>query len=38
SNTEPIARIVAEATTAADAQRLCDEAAEVFNLVSRHQT
>ncbi|MGA2621536.1 MAG: phosphoglucosamine mutase [Thermoguttaceae bacterium] len=30
SNTEPIVRIVAEAATAAEAQRLCSEAAEVL--------
>jgi phosphomannomutase len=30
SNTEPIVRAIAEAPTAAEAQRLCDEAAEVL--------
>ncbi len=31
SNTEPIVRAIAEAPTAAEAQRLCDEAAKVLN-------
>jgi phosphomannomutase len=30
SNTEPIVRAIAEAPTAAEARRLCDEAAEVL--------
>jgi len=30
SNTEPVVRAIAEATTAAEAQRLCDEAAKVL--------
>jgi phosphomannomutase len=33
SNTEPIVRAIAEAPTAAEAQRLCDEAAGVLNCV-----
>jgi phosphomannomutase len=33
SNTEPIVRAIAEAETAAEAQRLCDEAAKVLAAV-----